>query len=236
MKLKIIADKDTDDRTLKTCWGLSILVNDDILFDTAESKDTLLYNMERLNISKEKIKKIIISHDHYDHTGGLEGFLKENPGVEIYALDGFSSGFKQIVKRYNAELKQTPNFKEIDKNIYLSGSLQAGYKGLGIVEQALVLKTDNGLTVVTGCSHPGIINIIKRVKENLSDNIHLVIGGFHLLNKNTQEVKDIIDEFRKLGVKKAAPTHCTGENAISLFKEEYKDNFIQIRVGQGLRV
>lgn len=236
MNLKILADKDTDNRNLKTCWGLSILVNEDILFDTAEGKNTLLSNMKYLNVSIEKIKKVIISHDHYDHTGGLDGFLKENSHVEVFGLGGFSSGFKNVVKRLRATLVESPDFQKISDNIYLTGSLEAGYKGIGLAEHALVLKTENGLTIVTGCSHPGIVNIIKRVKENLPDKIYLVIGGFHLLNKDSLELRNIIEEFKILEVEKVAPTHCTGDMAILLFRQAYKDNFIDVKVGQDLNV
>jgi 7,8-dihydropterin-6-yl-methyl-4-(beta-D-ribofuranosyl)aminobenzene 5'-phosphate synthase len=103
-------------------------------------------------------------------------------------------------------------------------------------EQGLVLRTQKGLTILTGCAHPGIIKIIENVKQNISGKIYLVLCGFHLTGKHKETIKPIVNEFKHLGAERIAPTHCTGENAVKLFKEEYQKNFIEIKVGQILEV
>ena len=107
---------------------------------------------------------------------------------------------------------------------------------MGIIEQSLILKTGKSLVVITGCAHPGIVEIIKKAKDSLKESIYLVMGGFHLMDMNESSILRIIKEFKKLGVKKAAPSHCTGEEAIELFKKKYKENFVENGVGNIISV
>ena len=74
--------------------------------------------------------------------------------------------------------------------------------GDAIKEQSLIIDTPKGLIIVTGCSHQGIVNILKRAKDVLDRPIHLVFGGFHLGNKSEAEVQEIIANFKELKVEK----------------------------------
>jgi len=87
---------------------------------------------------------------------------------------------------------------------------------------------------MTGCAHPGIADMVKRAKNVLNKKIYLVFGGFHLMSKSENEVKEIINQFRDLGVMNVGATHCTGDGAIKLFKEAYGENFIRMGVGKKL--
>lgn len=201
---------------LKTGWGFSCLIKDrkNILFDTGGDSDTLLYNFKQLNINPKMIDIVMLSHNHSDHIGGLSGFLKVNENkARVIKPDEFSEP------------------AQISSGIYSIGYLSTSF----IKEQSLVISTPKGLIIITGCSHPGIINIIKRAK-NINKKVYLVIGGFHLLKASYSELKDIIKNFRKLGVKKVAPSHCSGDICRELFKEEYKDNFIANGVGKIIKI
>lgn len=103
--------------------------------------------------------------------------------------------------------------------------------GTGIQEQALVLHTSLGLILITGCAHPGIAKMIERAKSLFDEPAHLVIGGFHLRSKRPGQIEAILSRFRQLGAEKAAPSHCTGEQAIAMFEKEYGEDFI--RIGDG---
>jgi 7,8-dihydropterin-6-yl-methyl-4-(beta-D-ribofuranosyl)aminobenzene 5'-phosphate synthase len=102
----------------------------------------------------------------------------------------------------------------------------------GNVEQSLVLDTTEGLVVVTGCAHPGIVEIVKKAKQTLNKDVYLVLGGFHLLGLSDSQIQRIIQQLRDLGVRKVGPSHCTGERPIELFKQEYREDFVPIGVGR----
>jgi len=120
---------------------------------------------------------------------------------------------------------------EICKNVFSTGEM-----GTQIKEQSLILNTSKGLVVITGCAHPGIVDIVRRAKEMIDKNIYLVFGGFHLMQKSEVEVKNIISQFKDLGVEKVGATHCTGERAIQLFKQAYGDDFVQMGVGRVIKI
>jgi 7,8-dihydropterin-6-yl-methyl-4-(beta-D-ribofuranosyl)aminobenzene 5'-phosphate synthase len=102
-----------------------------------------------------------------------------------------------------------------------------------IVEQALVVKTRDGIVIITGCAHPGIVNMVRQAQEVVPGKVSLLIGGFHLLEiADKKKLKSIIAELRQLGVERVMPTHCTGNAAISLFRTEFGKNCLDGGVGR----
>jgi 7,8-dihydropterin-6-yl-methyl-4-(beta-D-ribofuranosyl)aminobenzene 5'-phosphate synthase len=169
---------------------------------------------------------VILSHEHYDHIGGLSAFLELNKNVSVYIIKSFPEKVKEMIKSAGAEIVYEPAIKEICKNVYLSGTL-----GTQIEEQSLAIDTPNGLVVITGCSHPGIIEILKHFKSSLNKEIYMVFGGFHLMRLDESEISLIVTEMKKLGVNKCGATHCTGDKQIELFKKAFGDNYVQMGVG-----
>ena len=237
MRIKVVFDKDVLHKNLYTGWGLSFLIGDKVLFDTGENGQWLIDNMKKLKIDIDKLRAVVISHDHWDHTGGLWELLIKKPNMDIYGCPGFGDPLKDKIKAHHGTFVENDGFFEIEDNIYVTGEILGTYKGVYMPEQALVVKTDKGITVMTGCSHPGIAQILETVRNKFSkENIYLVFGGFHLKNNDKKSIKAIIARFKEMGVEKAAPTHCSGKDAEMLFKKEYKTNFIPINVGQTLEV
>jgi 7,8-dihydropterin-6-yl-methyl-4-(beta-D-ribofuranosyl)aminobenzene 5'-phosphate synthase len=126
---------------------------------------------------------------------------------------------------------EVKGFQKICDRVYTTGIISGWIK-----EQSLILDTDKGLVVVTGCAHPRIANIISIVKEKMEKNIYLVLGGFHLAGFSKNELSEIIEEFRSDGVRKVGPCHCTGRRAIQFFAQEYKNDFIEVGVGRDIEV
>jgi len=234
INITILYDNYVFTEGLKSDWGFSCLLTGTektILFDTGTKSELLLENIEKLNINPKDVEIIVISHNHGDHTGGLLAFLGMNSDVLVYLPPSCSASFIQKVKETGAKVVIPDAPVEICKGVHLTGPM-----GTQIIEQSMIVDTAEGAVVITGCSHPGIVNIIRKSKAILSKEIHLVFGGFHLLRKSDDELKQIISEFKKLGVKKAGPTHCTGDRAIQMFKQAYGLDFEQMGVGRKLKI
>lgn len=237
MKIRILFDKKTRKRSLHTGWGVSFLVDDKYLFDTGEDGGTLIDNMVKMGADIGRIKGVIISHDHWDHWGGLWKILGKLKGVKVYACPNFSKGFKNKVAKYGGRLVESRGFRQISGGIFVSGEIPGTYKGRNMPEQALTIRTGNGISVITGCAHPGIVKIVETAAQRFPDKkIYAVLGGFHLMKEVRAAVENVADSFKEIGVKKAGPTHCSGEAAEKIFKGRYKDDFIPVRVGEDLEV
>lgn len=229
----IVYDNNALSENLKADWGFSCLIRGlekSILFDTGTNGKTLLINMKKLGIHPEDIDTVFLSHEHKDHTGGLEALLDRNLRVEVWLPNFFSSSFKNKIINQGSTVKEVESFQEICKGAYTSGIIEGWIK-----EQSLILNTGKGLILITGCAHPRIVKIIATVKELLKKNIYMIFGGFHLAPFNESEIREIIDYFRASGIKKVGPCHCSGDEARRLFVEEYKENFIDIGVGKEIR-
>ena len=98
-------------------------------------------------------------------------------------------------------------------------------------EQALALNTKQGLVVMTGCSHPGIVKMIREIKSKFNKNIYMVLGGFHLLEKSDDEMNKITDDMKALGVVKCGASHCTGVRQIEMIKEAFGEDFFELGAG-----
>ncbi|MBN2830693.1 MAG: MBL fold metallo-hydrolase [Candidatus Omnitrophica bacterium] len=237
MKIKVLFDKIALNKDLRTGWGVSFLVEGKILFDAGEKGEWLLENMGILGVDINKIERVVISHDHWDHTGGLWQILKERKGIKVYSCPGFSKEFKDKVKESQADLIEAGKLTEISQDIFITGEISGAYHGKYMPEQALVLKTGNGLTIVTGCAHPGILKIVEKVKTKFpGEQVYSVLGGFHLKESDKRAIEIVVEGFKKLGVLKAGPTHCSGEKAEEEFMKKYGINFVKIQVGQEIEV
>ena len=69
-----------------------------------------------------------------------------------------------------------------------------------------------------------------------SEDIYLVFGGFHMIGADKRMINIIADEFKKLGVKKAGPCHCSGDEAEGIFRDKYKDDFVQVKAGKVIQI
>ena len=219
---------------LRTDWGFSCILKGTektVLFDTGTKGDLLLENFEKLKVNPKEVDIVVISHNHGDHTGGLLAFLGKNSNVSVYLPPSCPDRFVQQVKAKGARIITTNAPAEICKGVHLTGPM-----GEQIIEQSMIVDAAKGSVVITGCAHPGIVEIVRKSKAIRPKDVYLVFGGFHLLRKSDAELQQIISEFKKLGVKKAGPTHCTGDRAIQMFKQAYGSDFVRMGVGRTLKI
>lgn len=217
------------DTRLTPAWGMSCLIEGmekTILFDTGGDGRVLLSNMNKLGKDPAQVEIVVLSHVHGDHTGGLSDFLQQAGDVELCFPRSFPDKFKQQAAKTGYKTAAVDKSIKIAEDIYLTGEM-----GRGIKEQALVLQTAEGLVVITGCAHPGVVNIVKRSKEVCQGEVYLVLGGFHLMELPDREVEAVINALKDLGVKKAGPSHCTGDRAIELFRRAWKKDFMELGLG-----
>ena len=237
MLIKILFNSDAVMPELSIGWGFSCLIDDKILFDTGEKAELLANNLDKLGVDVSRLSDVVISHDHWDHTGGLETILPRKSGLNVYICPGFSAGTKGMICSLNGRLHENNDFFEIHKNIFVTGEIFGEYKGINIAEQALVINSNKGLVIITGCAHPGIVNIVDKISRHFADRpVYAVLGGFHLMQMSQGTIDNIIRKFLDLGIQKVGPTHCTGSEAFNAFKKEYRDNCYPLRVGETLGV
>ncbi len=217
------------DKNLKTAWGFATIVKtpqEVILFDTGGNPEILLFNMAKLDINTALIKKVVISHVHHDHLGGLEGFLERNNCVTVFIPHYFPKSVKNMITEKGAKFVEISVATKISESVYTTGEL-FGYPK----EQSLIINSKKGLIIITGCAHPGIVNIVKVVKKLMKNKkVYLVLGGFHF------PPVSCVKELKELGVEKVAPSHCTGDLIREAFRKEYKENFIEYGVGKILDI
>jgi len=207
MKITIIYDNETSEKELVSDWGFSCLIESmgkKILFDTGASADILLHNMKILGIDPFVVDDIFISHSHYDHLGGLSTILSINP-ADVYipasCPEPLTAG--KVIK-VKEELK-------IHKDIFSTGELKG-------IEQSLLINHDKGVVVITGCSHPGVGEILKSAYHH--GDVLALIGGLHGFSQ-FKLLKDL--EF-------VCPAHCTKFK--QKIKKLYPDKYVEGGVGK----
>ena len=151
MKITIVCDNCLSKPGLRTGWGFASFLQAEnaapLLFDTGADGAALLDNMRKLGIDPGQTGIIVISHAHGDHTGGLSSILEINKDAEIYVPASTVVG---IPGRKVVMVSQPIQISEV---VFSTGELKG-------IEQSLAVKTSRGIVVVTGCSHPGVSNIL----------------------------------------------------------------------------
>ena len=213
MKVTIVYDNEAYKKELESDWGFSCLVEMDntptLLFDTGTNGDILLRNMKKLKIDPDSIEEIFISHAHTDHTGGLESFLKVNNNVKVYVPRSFRASLDA------REVVSVTEAIQIHRNVFSTGELAR-------IEQSLVVRTEKGLVVIDGCSHPGVGLILQAASR--FGKIYGLIGGLHGF--------DEFDCIKDLGL--ICATHCTQH--IPEIKALYPDTFVSGGAGRVITV
>jgi 7,8-dihydropterin-6-yl-methyl-4-(beta-D-ribofuranosyl)aminobenzene 5'-phosphate synthase len=210
---------------LTTAWGFAAVIAagaDTVLFDTGGDGATLLANLRQLGIDPDSIGAVVLSHIHGDHTGGLDDFLARNPKVTVYMPGSFPVAFRRAVEQRGARVEIVSGPQRLFANLHSTGEL-----GDGTREQALIVDSSAGLVVITGCAHPDIAEMARAARAYLGKDIYLLMGGFHLLGRRPDQNRATINALRKMGVRKVAPSHCTGDAAIALFRETWGSDFIE---------
>ena len=219
LSLTIVYDNNPYKEGLETRWGFSCLVEGPektIMFDVGGEGSVLLRNMEKLSLDPKVVDVVVLSHIHNDHIGGLSDFLEMNSNVTVYMPKSLPRSVKNTVKKAGAKLVEVDKSIEICKDVYSTGEL-----GSWIKEESLVIKTAKGAIVITGCAHPGVVKIVKKAKEIVRSDVHLVLGGFHLCWVNARKIRAIVKGLKEEEVRKAAPCHCSGDLARDLFEKAY---------------
>jgi len=233
IKITVVYDNRSLQKDLTPDWGFACVVDaagHRLLFDTGAKGELLLANMKMLGIDPKTFEAVVISHNHWDHTGGLESVLPLC-STRCYVPASAATELSARAEQAGGTSIPVTGRASVWPGVWLTGEL-----GEEIREQSLVVETDSGLVLVTGCAHPGVVNIARKVKQDFGSAPHLILGGFHLGQASTQEVQRIIEALKTLGVAKVGPGHCTGDQAIAQFQQGWPDGFERIGCGRVLKL
>jgi len=226
-RITIIYDNRSSRDDLRPGWGFSALVEHAgvrLLFDTGGDKIVLERNAAALGINLKSTDYLFFSHEHCDHIGAASSALHK--GLNVVYPQAFSQAFKKKVEAAHARSVQ------VTKPIEFSpGLLSTGELGTTIREQSLIISTTSGPVLITGCAHPGIVEIARVATDLVKAPLRLVLGGFHLGGTTSEKVREIGASLHALGVRQIGPCHCTGENAIKILREAFGSDSMEVLVG-----
>ena len=251
--------------------GLAILIEVDgkkILFDTGQS-GAFIDNAKKLGINLKDLDSVIISHGHYDHSGGFVRLVEEiKPRIKLYLGEGFftpkyslrekghyeytgnafDQGFlddhqieTKVIKDEIDDLSENlfvmtdflrdSAFENTNQTMFLKEEDQFK-KDLFSDEIAIGIKSDQGLVILVGCSHVGIVNILETFTQRTGLPIYAVIGGLHLVKEDDEKINTIIDYLKEKEIKIIGACHCTGKQGETMLGQQLAEAFISNHPGE----
>lgn len=215
-------------------WGYAVWIEHHhtaVLFDTGGDPDVLWQNIQHAGLDLTKLSSVVISHNHWDHTGGLSAVLEKTnyrpkvcvPHDELKALK---------TEFPDAGLIGVTGAAQLTEFAWTTGQLKGAFGGDTIYEQSLLVTQGDAVCVFTGCSHSGIVQIVQQAKKMMPHKrIQLVSGGFHLRTHSEDELLGISNALKELQVVRLGPSHCTGDDAITMFRKEWGENCLDLNLG-----
>jgi 7,8-dihydropterin-6-yl-methyl-4-(beta-D-ribofuranosyl)aminobenzene 5'-phosphate synthase len=230
--------------------GLSMYLeteNRKILFDTGQS-GLFLDNAGKLGIDISEIDTVILSHGHYDHTGGLYPFLKVNNKAQVFCKESlfeekYHGKNRFIGTPYHQEIignriTYLHEITEIDTNLYIVPDIEifntvdTHFKNMQVKkgdswtedsfrdELFLAYKIRGNQHILTACSHRGITNICRTAEKALAIPVKSIIGGFHLKDSTIEQYIEITWYLRQNNLETLGVCHCTGIDKFAEMKSE----------------
>jgi 7,8-dihydropterin-6-yl-methyl-4-(beta-D-ribofuranosyl)aminobenzene 5'-phosphate synthase len=214
---------------LRPAWGLSVLVNRELLFDLGPSPFVLEHNSRKLGALEMVLsaKYVVISHLHADHIGGLKLLLRDEPrnvGFQtrrIYLLPQSSSydvlfpDQSLVINRYGSiEIGETYRLLNFETDA-------------GLKEQVLIIETAKGKVVLVGCMHMGLETLLEKIPGKIA----LLIGGFHTSFLDAEVQKRYLELLETDRILKVAPVHCSGDRFLNLCQERLPDKCLKLGAG-----
>ncbi|MFA5848278.1 MAG: MBL fold metallo-hydrolase [Bacteroidales bacterium] len=257
MKITTLIENLSYKRDLLAEHGLSLYLEtgtSKILFDTGQS-GAFIKNAKKLGVNLEDIDSVVISHGHYDHTGGLASFLRVNNKAKIYIkeealTEKYDAAKRKIGITFNPLLlKGRVEFirevKEIDNGIFIIPDipiLNNKDNSFGIFKDefpdelymAIILRGE--LSIITGCSHRGITNIIGSAVNHFNLPVNLVLGGFHTMNHTPAQFETVLDYFRNNVPKSIGACHCTGIEKYAIISNKCDTNVFYNSTGSVIEI
>lgn len=231
MRIRLLCENSASGLVWQAEWGFSAFIEfggKKILFDTGYS-DVWQKNAEIAGIDLNDVDVIVLSHFHDDHTRGLLTHTFEerknlvcHPRVLTESYDSDDPAAMQDYRDIRAILKNDFEVQtargplELAEGAYFLGEIPRATtfeRGMSFDDPmeddtALAFRTDKGAVVVVGCAHAGICNIALRAKQVTGQELHAVIGGFHMMKNEKPPIEETIDWFRKENVEHLLPMHC----------------------------
>jgi 7,8-dihydropterin-6-yl-methyl-4-(beta-D-ribofuranosyl)aminobenzene 5'-phosphate synthase len=232
-----------------------------ILFDTGNNAATFEHNVKALGVDLSKLDFVVISHRHADHTTGLKYLLSVNPNVPIYCpLESFGlfggavpptlikpvPSLPERMRYYDGKYPDRiptgfpwsgGNFVLVDKltevspGIFIVLTISKTPGTLELRELSLALRGPDGLSIIVGCSHPGIEEILQAASA-IDPHVHFLGGGLHLVSTPETEIDRLVDNLKnKWKLEKVAPGHCTGEPAVLRLQKAFGDDYLYAGAG-----
>jgi len=249
--------------------GFSALIEkgkEKVLFDTGQGF-ALTHNADALGIDLADIKKVVLSHGHRDHTGGLAQFLESGGPKDVYAHPGiFVSRYRELndgsklqigipftrshLEGLGARFHLEEGSQELAEDFYTTGVVEretpfekgdtalfmapedGGGLDIHIDDLSLVVEGDDGLVVLLGCAHAGMVNILRHVQKMFpKKEIKSVLGGTHLGFSSEEQLAGTIKAMMDMGIERVGASHCTGLVGAARLMEALGDGFFFAGVG-----
>ncbi len=241
-----------------------------ILFDAGPAGLATLNNAPRLGVDLKAADRMVLSHGHMDHTGGLAGVLRAiGKRIPVHAHpEVFTDRYAKVGERIiyvglpfkrealegmGAVFDLSAEFRQIAPGVYLSGEIarrrafETGDTDLFVKQngefrrdplrddQSMAVETGEGLSLILGCCHAGLINTIDHFQAKFPGKpIHTVIGGTHLDLAPAEQLRETITVLKGLGIKRMGLSHCTGLRAGARLAQELGDGVAFCTVGYSL--
>ncbi|MDD5706285.1 MAG: MBL fold metallo-hydrolase [Kiritimatiellae bacterium] len=260
VRIVILAENTAEGRGIRGEHGLAFWVETGgrrLLFDAGQGL-VLGDNAKALGVDLNSLDAIVLSHGHYDHTGGIGHALDRTArrAISVYAHPdallpkyrctpegvrdvGMPQACREALAGGCVRLMLAREGAAVVPGIRTTGEIPRRHAEEAADErfcldpegrqddsltddQSLVIETDEGVVLLLGCAHAGLINTLERVRELTGGRpMRAMIGGTHLRSASAERLAWTMRELRRYAIETMFPMHCTGPRASAAFWQTF---------------